>query len=74
MVKKLNKVSERLVDDLCLCAKSWGINEEWGNGPSVTASEKQYLNSKAALEKRLLYLETQLIKHRRISKLLKETE
>lgn len=69
--KKLNQASRLAVDDLCEAAQSWGWQQDQGNNrTAVLNSEKWFNEAKAAMEKRLRYLETQLKKHRRLAFML----
>ena len=66
--RKLNQASRLAVDELCEAAKDWGLEAEQGcRKEAVLASEKKFKDAKAAMEKRLRYLESQLAKHRHLA-------
>jgi len=68
--KKLNPASRLAVDELCSTAMTWGWESDQGNGNAVVRAEKRFIEAKAAMEKRLRYLESQLKKHRHLVILL----
>ncbi len=61
-MKKLSKTSQNRLDDFDMDALDWGWVREDGSGLRVNRSEKDYLESKEALEKRILYLENRIRK------------
>lgn len=71
--KKLNQASKSAVDELCEAAMSWGWQSDQGYRKNeVLESEERFKEAKAAMEKRLRYLETQIKKHRRLAIMLED--
>lgn len=70
--KALKVVSKNALEELCEAGMSWGWESDQGNGRAVDRAEKRFNEAKAAMEKRLRYLESQLSKHRRLAILLED--
>jgi hypothetical protein len=62
-IPKLSKVSKTAVDRFDAAARSWGWESDQGVH-NVETSLKEYEEAKKLLEKRIVYLETQLRKAR----------
>lgn len=58
----LSTVSRNRLLDFDEAAQSWGLLSDRGIGPSVTKAEKEYGQTRAALEERILHLERRLKK------------
>lgn len=55
---KLSKTSKNLLEDFDEWAKSQGWQQDMGVGKEVDRTKKNYEEAKAALEKRIAFLET----------------
>ncbi len=62
---KLTKPSRTALDEFDEAAQEWGWQQDYGTGSSVDTSERDYLESKKALEARILRLEEQNRKMRK---------
>lgn len=62
MKQKLSKKSTDLLDQLVSDAMYHGYMQEEGTGKRVDNAEKVFLLARAALVKRLLYLEKKIVK------------
>lgn len=69
--RKLSKSLQSLLDSFDTSAQTFGIQLEHGFGNAVTRSGKAYEEDKAALVKRLLYLENS---NRRLRNKIKNME
>lgn len=58
--KTLSPSTQRALDRLTAAAKTWGVQQEWGNGRAVDNAEAEYTEALTAMRARLLRMEKRI--------------